>query len=60
MNKLKYSKPVLKGYACYLEGGVTVSSATFTTGGAGATPQIEDWVNELPQEDNWEFSIPED
>lgn len=58
MNKLKYNKPMLHAYLFSLEDSLSVSSATFTTGGEGAIPQMEEWQDDLNQVD-WEFQPPE-
>ncbi|MCI0921726.1 hypothetical protein [Sphingobacterium rhinopitheci] len=58
MYRPKYVRPKLVVFTFILENSLSVSSASFTTGGAGAIPQIEEWEDDLKQVD-WEFLPPE-
>lgn len=59
MIKRKYIKPAISIHTCRLESdGFAISSASFTTGGQNAIPEIEDWQIDTKQTD-WEISPPQ-
>lgn len=49
-NKL-YIKPVMSAFLVHIEGGITNSSANFTTGGLNNEPLVEDWIEEKDSDD---------